>query len=244
MNKPRVLLFDIETSPHLGYSWGKWEQNVMAFKSYGFLLCFAWKWLDEKTTHVLGLPNVKSEKQLLLKLHKLLDEADIVVAHNGRSFDVKMVNGYFLHHKIKPPSDYKIVDTKEVAKRHFRFVSNKLDDLGDYLNLGRKIQTGGIELWFDCMKGDKSAWKKMMDYNKQDVVLLEKVYLRLRPWMDQHPNHNVFMGRVACCPNCGGHKLHARGYYCTRLTRAQRFQCQSCGAWSHGKPEKLGVELR
>lgn len=242
--KPKILLFDIETSPHLSYNWGKYEQNALAFKSYGGLLCFAWKWIGKDTTHVLGLPHVKSEKQLLLRLKALLDRADVVIAHNGASFDVKMVNGFFAHHKIKPPSPYKVIDTKVVAKRHFRFVSNKLDDLGDYLHLGRKIQTGGMNLWFDCMKGDKKAWAKMLKYNKQDVILLEKVYLCLRPYMDNHPNYNVLLNRPSSCPNCGGRTLNTRGWNITRVARSRRYQCSDCGAWSHGKYEKLKVEIR
>jgi predicted RNA-binding Zn-ribbon protein involved in translation (DUF1610 family) len=240
--KPRILLFDIETSPHLSWNWGKYEQNALGFKTYGHLLCFAWKWLGEKETHVLGLPT-NTERQLLLKLAQLFDEADVVVAHNGRSFDIKMVNGYLVHAKIKPPSPFKIVDTKEVAKRHFRFVSNKLDDLGDYLGLGRKIQTGGMELWFDCMAGKQSAWKKMLSYNKQDVVLLEKVYLRLRPWMDIHPNYGIYTERFGC-PNCGSRHVQARGTYVTRVAKYQRYQCQDCGAWCKGEREKIHVVLR
>lgn len=242
--KPRILLFDIETSPHLSYNWGKYEQNALAFKSYGTLLCFAWKWLGQDTTHVLGRPHVKNERELLLRLKALLDRADVVIAHNGASFDVKMVNGYFVHHRIKPPSPYKVIDTKLVARKYFRFVSNKLDDLGDYLHLGRKMQTGGMNLWFDCMKGDKKAWRTMMAYNKQDVILLEKVYLCLRPYMDNHPNFNTLLNRLTSCPNCGSKVIQSRGFDMKGLSRYRRFQCRSCGSWSHGKPERLGIEIR
>ncbi len=46
------------------------------------------------------------------------------------------------------------------------------------------------------MNKDPAAWKVMEKYNKQDVLLLEKVYDRLLPWIKSHPNHHLFNGHV------------------------------------------------
>jgi hypothetical protein len=241
----KILLFDLETTPNLGYIWGKYEQDVLEFTRDWYILTFAYKWLGEKTTHAYALTDFKTykkepenDRELVQKLWTLFDEADIIIAHNGDEFDIKKAQAKFVQHQLPPPTPFKTIDTKKIAKRYFKFDSNKLDDLGGYLNLGHKIQTGGFELWKGCMKGEKKAWKKMVRYNKQDVVLLEKVYLTLRPWTDNHPNLNL-LNETQGCPVCGGTHLQRRGYRLTRSSKFIRYQCQDCGAWSSGAGEKL-----
>lgn len=246
----KVLIFDIETAPNLGYIWEKYEQNVIAFKQERYLLSFAYMWLSDEKVHVKALPDYKLYKKepqsdfcLVADLWKLFDEADVIIAHNGDGFDIKMANAAFMKHGLKPPEPYKTVDTLKVARQKFRFNSNKLDDLGDLLKLGRKVKTGGFDLWLGCLKGDKASWKLMKEYNGQDVVLLKDVYLKLRPWMTNHPNFNL--GRdVNCCPVCQSNHLQSRGFGITATTKYQRYQCQDCGKWSRGANEKVGVIIR
>ena len=254
MKKNKILLFDIETAPNLAYVWGKWEQDVIAYEREWYMMTFSVKWLGEDKVSAYALPDFKktyskdktNDKELLLKLREYLDEADIVIAHNGDDFDVRKTNARFIAHGILPPSPYKTIDTKKIAKRYFNFNSNKLTDLGEYLNVGKKLETGGFGLWKGCMEGDKEAWKLMVKYNKQDVVLLEEIYLKLLPWMTQHPNRAIFEGHEHACPNCSSHKVQARGFAYTRTMKYQRYQCTNCGAWSRartGEPDFAKPEL-
>lgn len=238
----KILLVDIETSPNIGYTWGKYEQNVVEFTKEWHMLSFSCKWLGDKGARVYSLPDYPSykkdptnDKALVKELWKYLDEADIVIGHNLDSFDVKMSNIRFLYHGMNAPSSYKTIDTKKVAKRFLRLNSNKLDDIGETFGLGRKVHTGGFALWTGCLAGDKKSWKLMCKYNKQDVILLEKVYLHLRPWMTNHPNLNVLQGTQWACPSCGSEKTQSRGTAMTKNGRRKRYQCQDCGAWSSGK---------
>lgn len=240
MKEPKVLLYDIETTPNLAYVWGKYQQDVIQYEDETKMLCFAYKWLGEKKTHVIGRDDFDlyktepdSDVMVLAKLWQLFDEADVVIAHNGDSFDQKMANARFIQVGFPKPSWYTSVDTKRVAKKYFRFNSNKLDDLGRILGLGQKLDTGGFETWLGCMRGDKAAWKRMKQYNKQDVALLEEVYLKLRPWMEQHPAMNVIAGRPDACPKCleiGS--MVKRGLKYNKTTVVQRYKCMECGAWS------------
>lgn len=237
-NKSRVLLFDIETMANLAYVWGKYEQNVIAYDQHWYMITFAWKWLGEKKTQVLGLDDFKGykkgspdDKQLVQALWKLFDEADVVIAHNGKSFDVKKTNSRFAKYGMPPPSPYKIIDTKLEARKYLKQDSNKLDDLGDYFGIGRKINTGGFELWLGCEAGDNKSWDKMKKYNIQDVVLLEKVYLHLLPWMTSHPNLAAMNGDKEGCPNCGSLNMKKRGTAITQSGEKQRWQCRDCASW-------------
>lgn len=238
---PRVLFFDIETSPNLGYVWGKWEQNVLSFKKEWELLSFAWKWQGEKEVYCLGRDDFyrKDEKGLVQSLWNILDLADVVVAHNGDAFDNKKARAKFVEHGLKPPKPYKTIDTKKIAKSNFEFNSNSLNDLGQTLKLGKKLPTGGFDLWLDCMAGKPSAWKKMKAYNKQDVILLEKVYDRLKIWDSRHINLAAMAERPTCCPICSSKELQCRGYNYTRASKTQRIMCKSCGHWSTGKRSPL-----
>lgn len=236
----KILLFDIETAPNVSYTWGKWEQDVIRFKKQWYMLSFAYKWLGERKVHVRSLRQYPSYKRdpendlaLVRELLQLFNEADVIVAHNGNSFDIKMAQSRFMAHNLPVPKPFKSVDTKLVAKRYGRFMSNALDDLGADLGLGRKIKHAGFDMWLGCMEGDEKHWKNMEKYNKQDVVLLEKVYLHLRGYMSNHPK--TFEGKA--CDVCNSTHVTFRGTMRTKTRSFRRFQCQDCGTW--GTVKKL-----
>lgn len=236
----KTLIYDIETMANLGWVWGKWEQDVIQFKEQWYMLSFAYKWLGEHSVSSYALPdfkgykkNKKNDKKLCQKLWELFDEADVVVAHNGVAFDTKKSQAKFLEHGFPPPTPFQQIDTKKVARKYFKFESNKLDELGRGLKVGGKLTHTGFNLWLGCAERDeKKSWKKMVEYNKRDVQLLEDVYLKMRPWISNPPNINIFNGTSNCCPHCGKNNLQRRGFAVTRVAKHQRFQCQSCGAWS------------
>lgn len=248
-NKTKILLYDIEVSYTVGATWGLYEQNVAAVLREPYMISFSYKWLGESKVHVYSLPNFplykkdkRNDKALVEKLRELFDQADVIIAHNGNGFDQKWSYGRFAIHKIKPPSPSKYVDTLLVAKNKFKFNSNRLNDLGKYFGIGQKIDTGGIDLWVNCIeKDDAKSWALMEKYNKQDVLLLEKVYLHILPYITSHPNVGLMDGKIHACPNCGSEKLQKRGVAYTRVNVYQRFQCQSCYAWSQSPKQNKQV---
>lgn len=226
---PRILLVDIETFPNLYYAWRLWEGRALDIKKFSSVVCYSAKWLNGK--HVTkALPDFGgNEKRLIQDLWKLVDSADILVAHNGKAFDFGRMNAQFLRFGLNPPSPAQKIDTKRAAKEAFGFDSNSLDNLCQFLGLGEKMETGGYDLWRKCMDNDPKAWARMKKYNAHDVVLLEKLYLKLRPWMPKHPNVTLFDGD---CPKCGSFDLQKRGVYRSTTRIYQRFQCKSCGGWT------------
>ncbi len=236
-------MVDIETAPNLGWTWEKYETNVIEFVEERYILCFTVKWLDGKS-FTYGLPDFttyskdpKSDKELVIKLKEYLDEADIIVGHNSDNFDLKIINARCIVNGLTPPSPYRTVDTKKEAKKRFGFNSNSLNDLCKILGIGGKYDTGGFKLWKDCMSGKAEAWKKMRKYNKIDVMLLEQLYLRMRPWMKTHPNVAIHADRLSC-QACGSSNTQKRGLSYSKYTKYQRIQCLDCASWSQGPIEK------
>lgn len=235
---PKILLFDEETAPSLGWYFDLWKEgNIVGTKIEWYMLSFAYKWYGEKRVHSFSLPDFKgykpgseNDEALIKELWKLFNEADILIAHNGDKFDIKKANARFAYYNLPPPSPYKTVDTLKVAKKYFGFTSNKLDSLGDHLGYGRKVVHTGFNLWQGCMKGDPQAWKKMVEYNKRDVDLLEKIYKHFLPWIQNHPTMN-FNG----CPNCGHTEMQRRGFNYLKKHTTQKLQCKKCRAWTSKK---------
>jgi len=225
----KILIYDIESSPLIGYTWGLWQQNVTLLKEDWKLLTVAYKWHGDKKVTGISRLDYKSEKAMVKAVWKLFEEADIVVAHNGNSFDQKKMNAKFIEHDIQPPAPYHQIDTKLVMKKVARFTSNSLDNVCQHLGMGRKVKHEGIDLWDACMDGNKAAYKKMMKYNKQDVVLLEKLYLKLRPWISNHPN---VCPEKRACPKCGSTRLKSHGIQRNKTSAYRRLRCQKCTGFS------------
>lgn len=251
IKEPKIVLLDIETSPVTGYTWRTYQDNVLKILEPSKILSCAWKYLGDKETVCKALVDYKGYKKgiiddekLVKEVWKVLDEADVVITHHGDSFDLKKLNARFIYWGLTAPSTYKSVDTKKVASKYFRFDSNSLNNLAGYLNLGSKVENGGFDLWVRCINGDKEAWEVMRHYNTHDVILLEQVYLRLRPYITNHPNLALIAGKEVdtACPSCQGSSVIKRGFSITRTGRKQRYQCTDCGSWSSGKFEKTNLK--
>lgn len=187
----KTLLLDLETSPNIAYSWhGKFEVNLIEFIEESNILSFAWKWLGEKEVQCksnrLYSKDYKNNKRLIGELHKLYSQADFVVGHNLFAFDDRVANTDILLNGLPPPPAHKVIDTLKVARKFFRFNSNKLDDLAHRLGIGRKLPHTGFSMWKGCMRNDPTSWALMEKYNKHDVdPLLEGVYLKFLPWINR-----------------------------------------------------------
>lgn len=249
----KTLLIDIETAPSKSYIWGLWQEvtSYSAIERDWYILCWSAKWLGEHEIMSSGLVdfpkqykiNPENDIHVLGKLWKLLDEADIVIAHNGIQFDRKKINARFIINGINPPSPYRMIDTLQVCRREFAFTSNKLADIVKFLNIGEKVDTGGFQLWKNCLSGHLQSWQKMIKYCKKDITLLERVYLALRPYILQHPNVGMDSVRPVC-PKCGNHKIQCRGFSYTNASKFQRFVCLNCGGWGRQKVNLINKDQR
>lgn len=247
---PKILILDIETAPLRAYVWSRWKQNVYLEQTISewFMLTWSAKWLfspDILSNRLTGEEVLnEDDKRITKNLWKLLDEADIIVAHNGDSFDIPKINSRFIINGLPPASPYLTVDTKKISAKQFGFSSNKLDALAGYFGFKVKLDTD-FELWSKCMQGDEESLKYMEIYNNHDVELLEEVYLKLRPWIKSHPNVGLYMELdVPVCSNCGSTKLTPlkKSYY-TQTGKYETFRCE-CGAIGRKRTTTLDKETR
>jgi len=240
-DRPRILIYDLETSYNVVAAFQLKQDGYIPHTNIlreRYIISVSWCWLGEKAVHAVSVlddpkrfaKNPADDRFVVEKLHELFSEADVLVAHNGSQFDDKYVATRCLYHNLPPLPPVNSIDTCKVARQKFLFNSNSLDYLARYLKIGKKKETPG-GLWLKALAGDKDAIRVMVDYNKHDTLLLRKVFLRLRPYIPNCMNRELF-GHVGC-PDCGSKKIQSRGTYYAETRTYRKWQCQAknCMRW-------------
>lgn len=237
MNQQKVLVFDIETSPITAYVWGLKDQNIGLNQIVNDWSVMAWgaKWLNRPASEVMYADTTGlSEKRLLQRIWELLDQADVVITQNGKSFDSRKLNARFIHYGLTPPRPYKHIDTYLLVKAAADFTSNKLEYLTDKLCVKYKklshSKFPGMSLWTECIKGNKEAWREMKRYNIHDVLSTEELYNVVKAWGPK--NMPKLFIALSVCSSCGS-KAQRRGTELVGKTLVQRIRCNNplCGKW-------------
>jgi DNA polymerase elongation subunit (family B) len=238
----KILALDIETAPNLAHVWRVFKENVGVEQilESGYVLSWSAKWIGSDDIFFDSI-NQSSKRKFIRGIHKLLDAADAVIHYNGTRFDIPHLNREFLLAGINPPSPYKQIDLLKTVKKHFSLPTYRLQYVSRVFGLGSKVKHEGHELWIKCMNGEKAAWEKMEEYNKQDVHLLEALYNKLGPWITNHANYSVFSGQLVC-PRCGSEHYQSRGHVHTNAGVYNRFQCNTCGHWFRGNKSVAAKE--
>lgn len=240
VRKPKVLLYDLEVSPEMVWCYPpRWQTFVIKVEQRQKLMSFSYKWLGEKKIYhenLSKMPGYKSnpldDKKLSEKLHKIMSEADVIIGHNSVSFDDKMANMFFVSNGLEPLPSHKVIDTKNMAKHNFRYGSNKLDDLAEHFGLKGKTDVRHSDIWYECfVNKDKKMWKLMQVYNDQDVRITEEIYMKMRPFMRNHPAISRVTGEWDSCPRCGSYDYRVKAYRTTNISRYRQYFCSGCGGY-------------
>lgn len=243
----KILVVDLETSPNVADVWGLWGVNVSLNQLLrsGRVICFAAKW-HGKASVTFRSEWADGREPMLKAAYDLFDQADVVVGWNSARFDVPWLQGEWARMGWTPPSPFHQVDLCAVARRTFRFPSNKLEYCARELLGKGKVSTGGHGLWTAVLNGDPRAQARMRKYNVEDVKLTDDMFVRLRPWVNNLPNPYVVgdVLRAESCPDCGSTNLVARGYATTRTSQYRRYRCNDCGRWSRGVRRHFGAKVR
>lgn len=247
MNEPRIICFDIETTVDLREAHKVWPQLSSYYgqtlkAQVQSILCFGWKVFGEKESHVecaWELPewekDPNDDRRIVEYAAEILSGADAIVTQNGRKFDFPFLQTRLMKWEMEP-LDPKIphIDTKILA-RNIYLISNSLNNMGRFLLDEEKKKHDGWDLWDQVRFAEDptEAREIMKEYCRQDVLLLEKLYRKFRPFARNIPNHNLFNPmREKSCPNCGSTRVKAHGWTYTKTARYHRYICKDCGRTS------------
>lgn len=260
--QPATLYFDLETSPQLNYAWGssKYSSRPLRVAKPRYILSVAYGWEpppgEPFTTHFIGLhqdPKYRPDpyyrrarpgidRWVKGALWQLFEKADVVVAHNGKRFDVRRTNARFITERIPPPLPYAQLDTLLEYRAVADFASNRLDDLAHELGLPGKYHHPGIDMWMGCLEGDLEMWGEMEKYNHQDVVTLREVWFGVRPYARATLNAAAYAtlnAPTACpTPTCGGTAAHMV-FRKNRTLKSglvyRQYQCRLCRKYARSR---------
>lgn len=243
----KALFYDIETSPIICTSWSLFPEklNHTDIVEDWRIICASWKWADSndiqsvswQSTNDRTLSPVlgKDDSRVIRKLHQILSLADVIVGHNSDNFDWKKFQSRCVKLGLSPVAPKATVDTLKVARKEFRFTSNRLDFIGEYLGVGGKMDTPK-GMHSDVIWSRPGALKTMLEYNKRDVELVEAVYNKLKPYIRNHPAlHHSVDHKDLHCPSCGSKSVVKRGTRLNKKNVVQPYQCKDCGSWMTGK---------
>ena len=244
-NAARILIFDTEVSPSVALAFGRFKVGLSPkhILQEPYMLTFSAKWLGEDTMISCALPDYPAfyvdhsdDYALIKELWALVDAADIIVAHN-LPFDIGWLAQRCIYHGLPPFRPVKWIDTLRELKRICTLPSNSLEASTKYFEIKRKLDNEGISLWKRCMEGEVEAFRDMQTYNDGDVDSLEELYLKLRPWMMQHPNVSLYTDNKApACVCCGSTDLQrVEGYTYTQVSAFELYRCGSCSKINRGR---------
>jgi hypothetical protein len=250
----KILLFDIETSPMEVLVWQLKQQGYISPESIikdWSILTWSAKWLFEDQMFSARVSekeaNNRRDESVISELWDLLDEADIVVAHNAKGFDVRKTNTRFVLNGLNPPLPYSVIDTLQVCRQKFKLSSNKLDYVCGVLGLPQKGHPG-YNTWKLAIKGGdpaNEALEVMREYCDNDVGILEELYVKIRPWIKGHPNIGLYVDTDGeSCTNCGSVNLDWAGKYYTPAGRYLAFRCRDCFTPGRSRTTDIDAEER
>lgn len=236
---PRILVIDIETAPAELWGWGPlYNANfgVAQVKAHPYILMVGYKWIGERKSYCLTNWDM-TQQEMLQRTIELLEECDAVVSKNGAKFDIPWIRTELLKHKLGPLPKLTHIDLEKAARAYFRFLSNKLDYIVQYLDIGKKVEHEGFPLWRKVMEGSKEARRRMVQYCKGDLIITEKLYFEMGPHIENHPAIRA-LGSKACV-FCHSTRTQKRGPRYTACFEIQRHQCKDCRKWFDGERKKV-----
>lgn len=230
------LFFDIETSMNKGYFFNAGYKQTIPYQNIEkerAIICICYKWEGKSKVHYLSWGKNWNDKKMMRDFIKVLEEADEIVGHNGDRFDLAFIRTRAIYHRLEVTPFLKTIDTLKIARRLFRFNSNRLDYLAKFLGYGGKIKTES-GLWFDVMNDVDGSLDKMIRYCKGDVRLLEWVFTELKRYT---PAKTHYGRKKSDCPECGSERTIIK-CYCKSAAGVVKvdLKCRDCGRM-HRVPE-------
>jgi transposase-like protein len=243
---PRVLLFDLEVAGDIGLFFGRRKINISQdaiVTKGGYILCASWKYLGDSSVQSIHLTQDEvlsgDDFRITQKLYDLYSDADAVLCHNSKGYDHKVVQSRGAYWDMPALPTVKVLDTLELTRKNLRLPSNKLDSIAAYFNLPLKLDHSGISLWVNVQSGDEVAMQNMVEYCRQDVVVLEAVWNKLKQVGKAGSDFNAalyFSDEVVRCRTCGSENVEKTGRTSSTSSSVyDEYQCGDCGSVHRNK---------
>lgn len=250
---PKILFLDFETAAALVYCFGRHKQFInqdAVSKEGGWIICGGYRWMhDDKSSVIYDKDGIRvsDDRKVCQFFWDLFSKSDVVIAHNIKQFDLKVLETRCLANGLPPLPFVQVIDTLEIAKKKFRFPSNKLDSLAAYLGIGRKTPHTGIQLWVDVQQDNEEALELMLEYCENDVDLLVDVYFALasRGLVSGFNAAMYYSDNIPRCHICGSSNIKKTGRYVhTPASQFDEVRCDDCGAVGRTRTNSLSKEKR
>ena len=242
----RFMAWDVETAGMESFHWQAKTDYIphSMNEQCTTILCAAWRGVNGKIqTCAIDPKDVRNDESVVRRIHKELmrcAEDNIIIVHqNGDSFDIPKMKARFLFYRLPPLPKLTTIDTLKRC-RGIGFDYRRLDYLDKFLHGedAGKVETRGWAMWDDIvsrhstLKKRKAALKEMLEYNKGDIVALERVFDTMRPYMTAFPNMNIWNGTQDNCPNClSTNTIYRSKPHLANTLTYRRKSCNDCGSW-------------
>ena len=236
-DKPKILFYDIETTPLKAYVWRTGKQVlrhgqlIPGADSYD-VICICYEWLHSKEKGILGWGyKQQNSKKMIKEFTKVCHEADIIIGKNNKRFDDKHMNTMRLNHGLdgRPDLLAKVDDLETQMRKHFYLPSYGLDYFSAKLGFGGKDKMC-FQDWIDIVektKNGEKAYKKMLKYCSKDVHDTKLIWKHCERHMNPKYNYSTAMQKMVC-KVCGSYKLRKNGYYtATTGIKYMQFYCNN-----------------
>lgn len=182
--------FDLETSPALFYGWSTGMQYVGANQlktgTETKIITAQYKdyLIDKKSKYLTWDWHGKqggNDESLVEEFTRIINQADIVIAQNGKSFDIKVLQERAKALGLPPVNIDFTIDTLTASRSSFRTMSHKLDYRSKQYGLGGKDKME-LQDWIQVVEGNEKALNKMIKYGLKDNDDTEIIFWRELPY--------------------------------------------------------------
>lgn len=229
--KLRKLYWDIEMLPGVFYGWSMYSEPFQQIENTTISM-ISYRWDGEDEVHSIHLnekqynKNIRNEKPIIKEFLKVVNQADVMVAHNGDKFDWKKFNFKVAKYNLKPVKKPILVDTLKMVKQEMSADSHRLGDLCREFNLPVKIPLNG---GFTAAFRGYGKYLELVNYNRQDIICLEMLYNYIKPHCRPKYDVSKLDNKNRACSSCGSCDIIKYGKYILATGKqVSRYRCKTC----------------
>lgn len=164
---------------------------------YGVVLCMSYESSKEpgviKTlrTDKLNAKDWKrgirgNDREVVKQANEVIRNHNVVVAHNGRFFDIPFLRTRAMVHRLAPLHDMVIVDPCRIGRSRFRFGRNSLQRMLDVLKIAERKTPLDLTVWSDVLhNGTPEAMEEIVEHCERDVAALSALTAHVAPFIKQ-----------------------------------------------------------